>query len=182
MHPVVLIVSLSLGLFVNSCSRNPDETGVEIFPDMVHSQAYEAYSESEVTPDGKSMLAPPSDSIPRGFKPFRYEKGESEAIRAGKELRNPFVMNNKNLERGKHIYDNYCLICHGEKGDGDGPLIPKFPNPPSLTSKKISTYEDGRFFHIITHGSGDMPSHSAQILEKDRWYLVHYLKQLQGRK
>ena len=177
---ILILIPITISLI--GCSREADETGIEIFPDMVHSQAYVAYSESDITKDGKSMLMPPKGSIARGFIPFHYGPGDKEAIRAGRELINPFKATAKNLERGKHVYDNYCLVCHGEKGKGDGPLIPKFPNPPSLTSKRIKTYRDGRFYHIIVHGAGDMPSHAAQILKKDRWLLVNYLKKLQGRK
>lgn len=182
MGAVIVGVALILGT-ISGCAKDPEQTGIEIFPDMVHSQAVEAFSEDELTKDGhSSMKVPPKNSIARGFIPFHYGPGEKEAIRAGKELRNPFAVTEKNLVQGKHVYDNYCLVCHGEKGKGDGPLIPKFPNPPSLTSKRIMKYEDGRFYHIIVHGAGDMPSHAAQISKKDRWFLVNYLKKLQGRK
>lgn len=172
----ILIVLL---IFVG-CTRGPEDKGLEIFPDMVYSVAYEAYSESDIGPGGGSMLSPPANSIGRGHIPFNYGDGEEEAQRAGEELVNPFKVSDAILVKGKHVYDNYCLVCHGEKGKGDGPLIPKFPNPPSLSSRRIKKYKDGRFYHIITRGFGDMPSHAAQIYPKDRWYLVHYIKTLQG--
>jgi len=162
-----------------ACSKNPNETGFEILPDMVHSVAYEAYSENPITKDGKTMILPAKGSIARGKMPFNYGVGVQEAIRAGRELNNPFVPNEVTLARGKKIYDNYCLVCHGVKGKGDGPLIPKFPNPPALTSKRLLKYPAGRIFHIVTKGSGDMPAHGAQISVTDRWYLVHYVLLMQ---
>ena len=175
-----LILGFSF-LALYGCQQKRGGSGLELFPDMVHSVAYEAYSESSVTDDGKSMLKAPPNSIARNFMPFPFGEGEEEAIRAGRLLQNPYPKSEKTLARGKFVYDNYCLVCHGEKGGGDGPLIPKFPNPPSLTSKRLKEYPDGRLYHIITRGSGTMPEHATQILPQDRWYLVQYIKQLQGR-
>jgi mono/diheme cytochrome c family protein len=162
-----------------SCSRKNTEKGFEIFPDMVHSVAYEAYSENEVTRDGKTMQLPPVNTIARGKMPFPYGKGKEEAIRAGLELSTPYRETQKTLNRGRETYGNYCQLCHGVTGKGDGPMIPKFPNPPSFTSRRLKTYSPGRLYHIITLGSGDMPSHGEQISRKDRWHLVQYIKYMQ---
>lgn len=164
---------------ISGCSKNPNETGVEIFPDMVHSVAFEAYSENPNTKDGKTMLLPPRGTIARGKLPFPYGKGESEAKRAEEELVNPYTKSETRLNRGKEVYENFCLVCHGSQGKGDGPIIPKFPNPPSLTGKRIRKYKDGRLFHIVSRGSGDMPSHAEQISEEDRWNLIQYVRFIQ---
>lgn len=170
---------LFLTFFLGSCTRNPSETGIELLPDMVHSVGYEAYSENDLMKDGKSMQLPPKNTIARGNMPFTYGKGDDEAKRAGRELVNPYNKTTKNLDRGRVVYTNYCLVCHGLQGKGDGPLIPKYPNPPSITSKRILKYKDGRLFHIVSRGSGDMPSHMEQIDSKDRWLLVQYVNYLQ---
>jgi mono/diheme cytochrome c family protein len=166
-------------LFIISCSRTSSQKGFEVFPDMIHAIPYEAYSKNDIMPDGKTMQLPPKNSIARGKMPFTYGKGDIEAKRAGEQLKNPFIETKETLARGAVVYTNQCLLCHGPQGKGDGPLIPKFPNPPSLTSKRISKYKDGRLFHIITRGSGDMPSHGEQINFKDRWYLVQYVNFIQ---
>lgn len=173
-----LILAVSI-LGFQGCSKNKKEPGVEIFPDMVHSQAYEAYSESTLTNDGKTMMMPAKNSIARGQLPFSYGKGEEEAKRAGRELVNPLEASKEVLARGESAYKNYCMVCHGPQGKGDGPLIPKFPNPPSLTGKRIRNYKDGRIMHIILKGSGDMPAHAVQVARPDRWALVHYVRYIQ---
>jgi len=39
----------------------------------------------------------------------------------------------------------------------------------------------GRIFHVITRGSGKMPSHAAQLSPDERWKIVAYVKAtLQG--
>lgn len=176
---LILFLIFILLLSTTSCSRKSNETGYEIFPDMVHSAAYEAFSENTVTPDGKTMMLPPKNTIARGRMPFPYAKGSDEAKRAGRELVNPFPETAATLARGREVYTNYCMVCHGPKGKGDGPIIPKFPNPPSFTSKRLRKYPIGRVFHIINLGSGDMPSHMEQIDYKDRWFLAQYVKHMQ---
>lgn len=162
-----------------SCSGDNGERGLEILPDMVHPVPYEAFSESDITKDGKSMLEPVKGTIPRGHKVYRYGKGKNEALRAGREVKNPLVATKESIARGRQVYESYCLSCHGPNGKGDGPLIPRFPNPPSFTTKRLKAYSDGRLYHIIMRGSGDMPSHAAQIIYEDRWKLVHYINELQ---
>ncbi len=135
-----------------SCARKSDEKGYEIFPDMVHAVPYEAFSESPIMSDGKTMMLPPENSIARGKMPIPFESGTLEAKRAGRELFNPYQETKETLGLGREAYTNYCLVCHGPKGKGDGPIIPKFPNPPSLTSKRLRKYPIGRMFHIISFG------------------------------
>lgn len=176
------ILLINFLFVVISCSRNPRETGVEVLPDMVYSVAYEAYSENTLTKDGKTMMLPPKGSIARGKMPYPYPKGDAGAELASIELSNPLEVTKQSIARGKEVFENYCLVCHGETGEGDGPIIPKFPNPPSFYTKRLRQYSDGRIYHIIMVGSGDMPSHGEQIDELDRWRLIHYIKDMQGRK
>jgi mono/diheme cytochrome c family protein len=168
-----------VSVLVFSCSQDPNEKGIEVFPDMVYPVAYQAFSENSLTPNGETMLKAPKGSISRGYVPFHYGEGEAEAERAGVELKNPIASDAKSIERGKFLYTNTCQVCHGDTGKGDGPIIPKFPNPPSFTSRALADYPDGRMYHIITMGFGDMPSHSAQLNDTDRWHVVNYIRELQ---
>ena len=36
------------------------------------------------------------------------------------------------LAQGHALYSTFCFVCHGEHGKGDGPLIPRIPNPPAV--------------------------------------------------
>ena len=79
-----------------------------------------------------------------------------------------------------HVYENVCVVCHGPGGQGDGPIVGRFPNPPSLTSERAQALGDGQIVHIVTYGQGLMPSHAAQILLEDRYKLALHLRVLQG--
>lgn len=90
------------------------------------------------------------------------------------------------IEQGKKVYDLYCVGCHGEKGDGQGPAaqllivkprdftrgIFKFRSTPSGS---LPTDED--LYRIITRGvfRTSMPEH-ALLPERQRLAVVQYIK------
>ncbi len=147
--------------------------------DMVHSIPYDSFSSNPVTKDHITLQPPAEGSIPRGFDPFHYKATPEEAHRAGVELKNPLEKTSLHMARGKKVFETFCVVCHGPQGKGDGPLIPKYPNPPSFTSKVVKEYPEGRLFHVVTMGSGMMASHASQISQEDRWKLVMYVQTLQ---
>ncbi len=60
---------------------------------------------------------------------------------------------------GKKVYDDKCLPCHGEKGDGKGPLAVTFTPPPG-------SFSDAKFWQgnvnkkisdSIAKGKNQMP-------------------------
>jgi len=59
---------------------------------------------------------------------------------------------------GKKIYDDKCASCHGEKGDGKGPLAVTFSPPPgSLTDPKFWQGDaNKKISDSITQGKGQM--------------------------
>ena len=175
------VICFALVLLV-SCSRDLKKPGWEYVPNMIHAVPYEAYSENTVTKDGKTMLQPVVGTIARGQIPYPYPNTEEGLKKASENLINPILATTKNLNRGQFLYENYCLVCHGVAGKGDGPLIPKFPNPPSLTSRRLKKLTPGHLYHVITHGVGDMPAHAQQVSREERWHLVHYVQKLQGKK
>lgn len=177
-----LCVMLASLLALVACERDTRQPRYEVqmLTDMQEPVPAESYATSSVFKDGKTMQAPPVGTIPRGgHAPFAYGTSEEEGDRAGRELNNPLELSTQNLERGKVVYGNMCLVCHGVSGDGDGPLIPKYPNPPAFTSKRLIEMPDGRIFWIITVGRRDMKSHATQVSVEDRWRLVQYIRELQ---
>jgi mono/diheme cytochrome c family protein len=162
------------------CSAEGDRPGTVFLPDMVDSAVVHAYDQSTVTRNGASLLLPPEGTVSTERRPFAYGPGPDEAKRAGAELANPFAASPETVGRGKQVYDTICTVCHGAKGEGDGPIIGRFPNPPSLLAAHARALPDGQIIHIISRGQGIMPSHAAQVLLEDRWRVVRYLRQLQG--
>src|SRR5712691_8234238 len=92
--------------------------------------------------------------------------------------------------QGKVIYEKKCLLCHGEKGDGNGPAAPLLdPKPRDFTKGKykIRTSASGQLpadsdlFGIISDGMPGTSMPAWKVLsEKDRWNLVAYVKSFAG--
>lgn len=162
------------------CSAEGDRPGMMFLPNMVDSGVVHAFERNPRTPEKPALQAPPEGTIPFDRPVFPYGPGPEEARRAGAELKNPFQGTPEVLARGRQVYVNICSVCHGMRGEGDGPVIGRFPNPPSLQAARAKGLPDGQIVHIITRGQGIMPSHAAQVLIEDRWKAVRYLRQLQG--
>jgi len=60
-------------------------------------------------------------------------------------------------------------------------LVPLIPNPPAYSSDRVRAMPPGQLFHVITFGSGRMPSYASQVPAADRWSIVAYVQTLQRR-
>ncbi len=56
-------------------------------------------------------------------------------------------------EKGKHVYEQNCLPCHGKMGKGDGQLAEVLnPPPANLTSEQTQAKSDAALRGIIENG------------------------------
>lgn len=176
MRRALLLVTV---VAIAGCRAQGEKPGFVVMPGMYFSVPYDAYDPNPVTRNGQTLLLPPEGTVPLTGAAFPYGPGPAEAERAGRELANPFEATATNRARGKQVFENVCAVCHGPGGAGDGPVVGRFPNPPSLTAAHAKGYPDGRIVHVISRGQGIMPSHAAQVLLEDRWRVVLYLRELQ---
>ncbi len=160
---------------------DPARPNFEFFPNMAHSARYAAFSPNPNFPDGKTLQRPEPGTIPRGFLPLHYAATPQDAQRAGEELQNPFSpADARSLERGAVVFTNFCMECHGAGGVGNGPVALRgFPAPASLVAERAIQMKDGRIFHILTYGQGNMPSYASQLSRNDRWRALLYVRSLQ---
>ena len=173
--PVVVLGGLS------AMNRLTTRRNLELPTQMQYSPGYLSQTVNPVLPHGMTEQQPVPGTIPRGFTPFHYAATPAEAERAGRELVNPFAPTAENLARGEQVFSNYCVMCHGATGAGDGPIIPKYPNPPSYKTDKSKALADGTMYHVITLGRNNMPSHAALVSSEDRWKVILYIRKLQGK-
>src|SRR5579883_3412806 len=169
-------VSAILAATLAGCGATQQKRAFEYMPDMARDPAYKAYAPNSVTRDGLTLQRPVAGTIPRGYQPFHYGPGDQEPARAGEELQDPFPSTTRTLTEGKQLYETYCLVCHGAQGKGDGPIAGKIPPPPAYTSQRVIAFPAGRIFHVITMGSGKMPSYASQLSSDERWKIVTYVK------
>jgi mono/diheme cytochrome c family protein len=175
MKTIAVILASVAAAGMSGCGANSRSRAFEYAPDMARGPAYKAFAPNSATVDGLTLRQPVAGTIPRGYQPFLYGRGEPEAMRAGRELQNPFLSQRGTLEEGRALYQVYCLVCHGESGKGDGPVAEKIPHPPSFLSDRLMQFAPGRIFHVITMGTSKMPPYAAQLSQVERWKVITYV-------
>jgi mono/diheme cytochrome c family protein len=96
---------------------------------------------------------------------------------------NPLKLTAENTEemfkKGKTLYTSNCAHCHGEKGDGNGPMVASgaFAGVPNYSNLTIT---EGQMFYSIYYGKGAMGNHSSFLNKKEIWTLVHFVKKFQN--
>lgn len=197
------IASLGMVLMA-SCTGDPNSPGVEYMPDMYRSPAIEAYVDFGQDPyhygedlareqrERPSARRPVEGTIPFAKDqdkalfnmPYPYPNTPDGYEQAGREWKSPMVMTEATVEKGKVLYTKFCQHCHGEKGQGDGPVVQrsndKYPQPPAYDGEQLKGLSEGKMYHTITHGKGAMGSHASQLNKKERWLVVHYVRYLQA--
>lgn len=179
---IIFFVGLFASVFLlglTGCSASGNKTNVEIIQDMMEQPAIKTQDVNPHT--GKSgMRLPPEGTAAINREVYLY-KGDAQAAAAN--LKNMYSESDMEaLALGEKHFKNYCLVCHGEQGKGDGPVAEKFQGlkPPSIVNDKVKAYKDGQIFHIITEGQGVMGTYITQMpFSKDRWAVVTYLRKLQ---
>ncbi|MBX7095708.1 MAG: cytochrome c [Flavobacteriales bacterium] len=183
-----------------SCSKDPNSPGYEYMPDMYRSPSVEAYVDYPDfgNPDVQSARVPAKGTIPYSENeskavfnfpyPFAPANADQEAEMYEKSVvvKNPVIINMENkdviLAEGQKIYEQFCIHCHGEKGDGQGTIVQngKISGVPDYKSANLMALPEGKMFHTISYGKGIMGSHAGQINKEERWKVIHYIKSLQN--
>ncbi|WP_246457544.1 c-type cytochrome [Winogradskyella echinorum] len=172
-----IVVSILLVSFV-SCQKN-SRPNYQYMPNMYESVGYETYQESDAFANGVEAQLPAEGTIPRGdFMPFEIDNTTEGYEEAKLNLTSPLDSTQVDYEQGKVLYDIYCAICHGTKGDGNGTLAKKeLIIPGSYADKDITT---GSIYHTIYYGKNTMGSYANQLSETERWHVVAYVEKLKA--
>ena len=173
-----IVVVIMVFATVVSCKKN-SRPNYQFMPNMYESVGYEAYQEGDVFAGGVEAQLPAEGSIPRGgHMPFEIENSIEGYEFAKANLNNPLDSTQIDRLKAGQLYDVYCAICHGKKGDGLGTLAKKeLIIPGSYADKDIST---GSIYHTIYYGKNAMGSYANQLNEKERWEVVDYVMELKA--
>jgi len=97
-----------------------------------------------------------------------------------KKVKNPVPPTPETLAEAEQLFTDNCVLCHGEKGVGDGPGAKTIKiKPANFTDAKLMAAEtDGSLFWKMSNGRGPMPSWKDTLSEKERWELVGYIRKL----
>jgi mono/diheme cytochrome c family protein len=113
--------------------------------------------------------------------------GDTVNYVASKNVPNPLpALSAVDYLEAARLYLVNCGICHGEKLDGNGPLFNDGNGPYTAAPKNliadpiVSKMPDGQMFYSVTYGKNAMGSYASQLSTKQRWMIIHYIKEKQG--
>ncbi len=165
-------------VLLSSCADS-SRPNYQYFPNMYESVGYETYQEADFLPNNMAALVPPENTVKRGWIPYPYENTLEGKELARTELVNPIdsSMIKSNMETGKELYDVYCAVCHGTKGDGQGILVKreKILGVPNYKDRDINA---ATTFHVLYYGLNSMGSYASQLNERERWLGSEYVVKL----
>jgi len=167
----ILVACLLLGLV--AC--NPDDVVHQIgwFATMRHQRGYKPYARP---------IPPVAGTVPvTGVEP------DSLPAAVAERLVNARSKTAESINRGRFVYETYCLVCHGPAGKGDGPVSMAsggpFPGVRPLIGPAADKLSDGYIYGMILNGTatgrGLMPRYADKVRGTDRWDVVNYVRTLQ---
>lgn len=181
MKGLIKITVIALVLVVVVSCKKDTRPNYQFMPNMYEPVPYETYAESNAFRSGWEAQLPVEGTIPRGFTPFEIENTNDGYILAKETLMSPLDSTQVDMAKGKELYDIYCGICHGNKGDGQGNLVKR------EKILGIPSYDDagraitaGSIYHTIYYGKNAMGSYANQLNEEERWQVVAYVLKLKS--
>lgn len=179
---LILAVAVVALIVANFAYRiDPARANYEFLPQMAHGERYNAFSGNPNFAGGATLQSPAPGAIARGYLPLHYAATPQDSARAAQELLSPVDLTSQQArDRGAAVFANYCAVCHGASGAGNGPVTQRgVPPPPSLMAPHAVQLKDGQIFHLLTFGQNNMPSYASQLSRDDRWNAVAYVRLLQ---
>ena len=181
---------------LSSCSKeNPP---LVYFRDMYFPVAYDplmkaqdAYSKHEneipafVKNDGATGLSPVNGTVAQNrdgvadeaanvaMTPDQYNAGYDASKLVTASPLDP-ANQEKDLARGKDLYNKTCAACHGTAGDGQGPIVVSgaYSGVPKYADRQITV---GSVHYVLTNGRNSMGSYAGQLKPGDRWRVSMYV-------
>ncbi len=107
------------------------------------------------------------------------QNGNWTAPKSADSYKNPYEGNQKATLTGKKLYGQFCAICHGNKGKGDGMAgMALKPRPADFTKDNIQSQTDGAIYWKLTEGKAPMAAYKETLTEQQRWQLVNFIRSL----
>ena len=123
----------------------PAPHGIEYMPDMAHSVPYDAFAPNPVTRDGKTLQPPVRrHGAARRSCPSATRPTPEEAERAGRELADPFPATPEAPGAGPAPLRDLLPGLPRRGRPGDGPLVPKYPEPALLRVRARAAHAAGQ--------------------------------------
>lgn len=177
-----LAASALLGTGCSTYSRN---TPVVIFTDMDYQKRYEPQGdrrfngEDPFFADDRASRRPVEGTIARGH--LVEDEGFATGVVNNSYVgRNPLPVDTDLLKHGQARFNTYCSPCHDRTGQGRGLIGQRaLWIPTNLLEPRVREMNDGEIFNVITNGRRSIPPYKYQVVDRDRWAIVAYVRALQ---
>jgi mono/diheme cytochrome c family protein len=87
------------------------------------------------------------------------------------------------IARGRAVFAENCVACHGPEAEGDGPAAAALRiKPADLTMPHLWEHTDGEMFWWLSHGVDDpeggmaMPGFANVLSAEDRWAVIDFVR------
>ncbi|RPD51001.1 MULTISPECIES: c-type cytochrome [Chitinophagaceae] len=172
-----------------------NDPGRAYMPDMYYSRAYETYGYNNIDDYQKLKergvtynATPVKGTMARGDASSMNLPANDSGYALATNYPNPLAnvqLTPTQMKEADRIYQVNCGICHGSKLDGNGPLWkdgngPYPAAPRNLLDDYSKALSDGKMFHAITYGRGQMGSYASQVHPEQRWWIISYIRSKQG--
>jgi mono/diheme cytochrome c family protein len=204
---IFLLTGLALVAVFGFRGQKSTGSPIEVFPDMVRQPKVRAQAPLGFFADGRGSRVPVPGTIPMGYEmpqaasepspgaaPASAEmnaqprlgfSGGTDYYNTGKMGANwgtglPMTLTDDLMERGKQRFNINCAVCHGMAAAGNG--ITKqygLATVVSLQDDRIRKMADGEIFNTITNGKNTMLPYGPNVMVRDRWAIIAYLRALQ---
>ena len=196
---IIATLILSMTVVFIGCNDKRDP-GRAYMPDMAYSRAYESYATRDsavFTTDPNNAghkifynTLPSAGTIKRGeLFPFtvafdnKFSTIDSNASLSNELalIKNPLgSLTTPDSMETSRLFNINCAICHGPKGEANGPLAPKVGGVKSIIASSPK-YSDGRIFYVMEYGQGNMGSYAPQLSKEQMWRIVQYIRTLESK-
>lgn len=127
----------------------------------------------------QAKVTPLPEGVVTADVPDASPQGIVRVAKDAATMANPVPATEDSCARGKIYYQYYCIFCHGEQGDGNGPVGQSYtPKPADLRTPKVQGYSDGKILAAMLTGEGHEPVLERVAPPEHRWYLVNYVRTL----
>lgn len=174
-----------------------DNPPVVYFPDMYFPVAYDPLSKAEdpytdkendippfVAKNGATALYPVEGTIPQNKEGLvelditpknqdEYNAGYEASLQVTTSPLDP-ANREKDLARGKVLFERTCGACHGVNGDGQGSIVASgaYNGVPNYKDRQITL---GSVHYVLMYGRNAMGSYAGQLMPADRWRVAMYV-------
>lgn len=200
---IIYFGAIGLVAALSSCYHGTEKKPNLIFmPDMYYPVAYDPYATAdfsywpERTEEGSGVslfdkhqnmtaLWPANGTVPQTDEqiilPWNLKNTMNDYNKSKEIKTSPLDPANReaDLKRGEHLFHITCAVCHGDKGDGQGPIVKSkaYSGVPTFAEREISV---GSVYHVIMYGRNAMGPYAAQLTQVDRWRVAEYVMSLKG--